>query len=246
MGPVPTPSSQAQPVSPAVVPPASISQPIGLLGGSFDPIHVGHLQLARDARDRLALGEVRLLPAAQPWQKGEITDAAHRARMVALAIAGEPGLVLDLREIERGGPTYTVDTLRSLRAVLGPAQPLVLVIGTDQMERLDTWREWADLTSLAHIAVAQRNAQPPKLRPALQAFWQAHHRPTAALTAAPAGALVDLPMTPVDASGTEIRALLRQPPSSQTDARLARCVPGPVLLYIRRAGLYGAQPQSPA
>jgi nicotinate-nucleotide adenylyltransferase len=220
-------------------------RPIGLLGGSFDPIHVGHLQLARDARDRLSLAEVRLLPAALPWQKGEITDAAHRARMVALAIAGEPGLALDLREIERGGPTYTVDTLRSLRALVGPTQPLVLIIGTDQMERLDTWREWPTLVSLAHIAVAQRNAQAPHLNPALQAFWDAHHRPAAALTTAPAGAIVDLPMTPVDASGTEIRALLRQPPSPQADARLARCVPDAVLLYIRRAGLYGVQPDLP-
>ncbi len=221
-------------------------QPIGLLGGSFDPIHVGHLQLARDARDRLSLAEVRLLPAAQPWQKGEITDAAHRARMVTLAIAGDHGLVLDLREIERGGPTYTVDTLRSLRAHLGPTQPLVLVIGTDQMERLDTWREWPALISLAHIAVAQRNAQAPNLNPALRAFWQTHHRPAAALAAAPAGAIVDLPMTPVDASGTEIRALLRQPASPRRDTRLARCVPAAVLLYIQRAGLYGEPPGSPA
>jgi nicotinate-nucleotide adenylyltransferase len=217
-------------------------QPIGLLGGSFDPIHVGHLQLARDARDHLSLAEVRLLPAAQPWQKGEITDAAHRARMVALAIAGEPGLALDLREIERGGPTYTVDTLRSLRALLGPVQPLVLIIGTDQIERLDTWREWQELISLAHVAVAQRNAQAPHLNPALQALWQAHHRPAAALATAPAGAIVDLPMTPVDASGTEIRTLLRQPPSPPTEARLARCVPDAVLLYIRRTGLYGVPP----
>lgn len=220
--------------------------PIGLLGGSFDPIHFGHLQLARDARDRLALAEVRLLPAALPWQKGEITDAAHRARMVALAIADDPHLTVDLREIERGGPSYTVDTLRSLRGVLGPAQPLVLIIGADQMARLDTWRDWTALISLAHLAVAHRNAQPPNLNPALQAFWQTHHRPASALATAPAGALVDLPMTPVDASGTEIRALLRQPPSPQRDARLARCVPASVLLYIRRAGLYGVLPEPTA
>lgn len=228
------------------MPPASITPPLGLLGGSFDPIHAGHLQLARDARDQLALAQVRLLPAALPWQKGQITDAAHRARMVALAIAGDPALALDLREIERGGPTYTIDTLRSLRTALGPAQPLVLIIGTDQMERLDTWREWSSLVAFAHIAVAQRNARLPKLNPALQAFWHAHHRPVTALAAAPAGALVDLPMTPVDASGTEIRALLRQPASAQRDARLARCVPAAVLLYIRREGLYGALPGPPA
>ena len=213
-------------------------EPIGLLGGSFDPIHAGHLQLARDARDGLGLAEVRLIPAAQPWQKGPITDAAQRAHMVALAIAGEPGLVLDMHEIEHGGPTYTIDTLRALRAALGPAQPLVLVIGADQMARLDTWREWRSLLDFAHIAVAHRNAKPPALSPALQAFHDAHHADAGALRQRPQGTIVDLPMTPVDASATEIRALLSEPPAPSRDARLAALVPAPVLLYIRREGLY--------
>ena len=227
----------------AVRSPQSAVRPIGLLGGSFDPIHVGHLQLARDARDRLGLAEVRLIPAAQPWQKGPITDAAHRAHMVALAIAGEPGLVLDMHEIERGGPSYTIDTLRALRASLGPAQPLVLIIGADQMARLDTWREWESLIALAHIAVARRNAHPPALSPALQAFHAAHHAGRAALRDRPHGAIVDLPMTPVDASATQIRALLSEPTSPAREARLAALVPAPVLLYIRQQGLYAPHAQ---
>lgn len=215
--------------------------PIGLLGGSFDPIHFGHLQLARDARDRLHLAELRLIPAAQPWQKGPITDAAHRAQMVALAIAAEPRLVLDMHEIERGGPSYTVDTLRALRAALGPAQPLVLVLGGDQLQRLYTWREWERLIDLAHIAVARRNDTPPALSPRLQAWADAHRTgidALAALADEPAGRLVDLPMTPVDAAATEIRALLAQPPSRARDARLALCVPRAVLDYIARHHLY--------
>ena len=80
-----------------------MTAPIGLLGGSFDPIHHGHLQLARDALKHLPLDEVRFIPAAQPWQKGPITAAEHRARMVQLAIAGEPRFALDMHEIERGG-----------------------------------------------------------------------------------------------------------------------------------------------
>ncbi|HXF45777.1 MAG TPA: adenylyltransferase/cytidyltransferase family protein, partial [Burkholderiaceae bacterium] len=80
---------------------------IGLLGGSFDPIHLGHLLLARAARDALDLAEVRLIPAAQPWQKGElVAPAEHRVRMIELAIAGEPRLVVDRIELERGGPSY--------------------------------------------------------------------------------------------------------------------------------------------
>ena len=84
--------------------------PVGLLGGSFDPIHSGHLQLARDALKHLPLEEIRFLPAAQPWQKGPMTAAEHRARMVQLAIVDHSRLVLDMREIERGGVTYTIDT----------------------------------------------------------------------------------------------------------------------------------------
>ncbi len=231
-------SSPAPPASSAAPRPSSGIKPIGLLGGSFDPIHVGHLQLARDARDRLGLAEVRLIPAAQPWQKGRITEAAHRARMVQLAIEGEPGLALDLHEVERGGPTYTIDTLRALRSALGPQRPLVLIIGSDQLRRLDTWREWTALTDYAHLAVAARNGESPDLGPALADWRAAHLRPSAALREAPAGVVVDLPMTPVDASATEIRALLRAPPSAESDARLARLVPAAVLLYIRREGLY--------
>ena len=139
---------------------------IGLLGGSFDPIHVGHLQLARDALANLPISEVRLLPAAQAWQKEPLTDPIHRVAMVQRAIDSElpytrRRMVLDLREIDRGGPTYTVDTLRELRRTLGDQVPLVLVMGADQFERFDTWREWERIPDLAHLAVARRQARRP-------------------------------------------------------------------------------------
>jgi nicotinate-nucleotide adenylyltransferase len=211
---------------------------IGLLGGSFDPIHVGHLALARAALERLGLAELRFIPAGHPWQKGEITDAAHRAKMVALAIAGEPRFVLDMHEIERPGPTYTIDTLRALRAVLGPDTPLVLVLGADQMERLDTWRDWSHLLDLAHIAVARRNDAVLTLSWPLQEFYNEHWARPAQLRDRPAGCIVDLEMAPVDASATEIRALLRAPASPERDARLAQIVPAAVLDYIRAHDLY--------
>ncbi|HQR19342.1 MAG TPA: nicotinate (nicotinamide) nucleotide adenylyltransferase [Burkholderiaceae bacterium] len=218
--------------------------PIGLLGGSFDPIHVGHLQLARDALANLPIAEVRLIPAAQPWQKEPMTAAEHRAQMIRLAIDSElpfvrRRMILDLAEIERGGPTYTIDTLRELRSRLGPEVPLVLIMGADQFERFDTWREWERIPELAHIAVARRAAATPKLGPALQKLRDARYLKYAGdLVDSPAGQIVDLAMTPVDASATEVRRLLGEARSPQDDARLAATVPPAVLDYIRAHHLY--------
>ena len=211
---------------------------IGLLGGSFDPIHAGHLQLARDALAQLALAEVRFIPAGRPWQKGEITDATHRARMVLAAIRDEPRFALDMREIERAGPTYTLDTLRELREALGEHVPLVLIMGSDQFERLDTWRDWTHLLDHAHLAVARRADALLTPGYALQEYFNAHWARPHAVHEAAHGRIVEIEMTPVDASATEIRALLAQPPSPGRDSRLAEIVPAPVLDYIRAHQLY--------
>jgi nicotinate-nucleotide adenylyltransferase len=211
--------------------------PIGLLGGSFDPIHVGHLALARAARDRLELAEVRFIPAGQPWQKGPTTPAAQRARMVELAIACEPGFSLDRLEIERSGPTYTVDTLRELRSACGPRVPLVWILGSDQLQRLDTWREWQRLTDWAHLAVARRAGTAGALPAPVAAFVERHRASAASLRDKPAGTTIEFPMTPVDCSATEIRALLASVDAAAGE-RLARIVPAAVLEHIRSEGLY--------
>lgn len=200
---------------------------IGILGGSFDPIHVGHLQLARDAMAAFSLREVRFIPAAAPWQKSALTDAAHRAHMVELAIAGEPRFTLDMREIERGGTSYTIDTLRELRAALPDAR-LVLIIGADQFEHFDTWRGWQEISPLATIAVARRAGaplQPGSAGAALLAGGQAR----------------EFAMTAVDASSTDIRRRLHTlavPNSRHADPQLERLIPPAVLDYIRLHHLY--------
>jgi len=211
---------------------------IGLLGGSFDPVHLGHLQLARDALAQLGLVQVRFIPAGHPWQKGAMTDAAHRAQMVLAAIRDEKRFVLDMREIERTGPTYTIETLRELRAALGDHVPLVLIMGSDQFERLDTWRDWMHLLDLAHLAVARRADAVLTPSYALQEFFNAHWARPAVVHEAAHGRIVEIAMTPVDASATEIRAALAQPPSPARDNRLAEIVPAPVLDYIRAHHLY--------
>jgi nicotinate-nucleotide adenylyltransferase len=215
-----------------------IAPVIGLLGGSFDPIHVGHLQLARDALAHLPLDEVRFVPAAQPWQKERVTDAAHRVRMVELAIAREPRCVPDPLEVERGGVTYTVETLRALRAGPWRDASLVLIMGSDQFERFDTWRDWQAIADLAHLAVARRAGVAMQLEAQLASFAHARQVGPADLAHRPAGGVVEFPMTPVDASATEARQLLAAP-SPEADRRLARLLPPAVLDYIRAHRLYG-------
>jgi nicotinate-nucleotide adenylyltransferase len=208
--------------------------PVGLLGGSFDPIHHGHLQLARDALKHLPLAEVRFLPAAQPWQKGPITAAEHRAQMVQLAIADNARFTLDMSEIERGGTTYTIDTVRALR-VQEPDRPLVLIMGSDQFARLDTWRDWQRVIELAHIAVATRAGAPP---PSSGMILQKRLSDAASLVSKPGGSVVEFKMTPVDYSATEVRRLLREPNSAERAQRLLAMVPAAVLDYIDSHLLY--------
>ncbi len=207
--------------------------PIGLLGGSFDPIHNGHLQLARDALKHLPLQEVRFIPAALPWQKGPMTAAEHRAQMVQLAITGEPRFALDMREIERGGVTYTIDTLQALRSQL-PDRPLVLIMGSDQFVRFQTWRGWKEIADTAHIAVAQRAGAPPSPSPASRG----RRDEPASLASKTGGSIVEFEMTPSDASATEVRRLLNEPPSAEKAQRLSAMVPEVVLDYIDSHRLY--------
>ncbi len=215
----------------------SDGRPIGLLGGSFDPIHVGHVQLARDAMQQLQLARVLFVPAGLAWQKGPATDAAHRARMVELAIAGQSAFVLDRRELQRPGPSFTVDTLRELRRDVGPTRPLVLLIGADQFERLDTWHEWERLIDLAHLGVAARPGHGGQPGPALARWREQHQGDPADVARQPAGRVVPIAMTPVDCSSSGIRALLRSG-SPRAQAEAAPLLAPAVLEYIRAHRLY--------
>lgn len=195
---------------------------IGVFGGSFNPPHLAHLALARLARDELQLHQVRWLPAGQPWQKpaGKLAPAEHRAAMVGLLIQDEAGFIVDTREIERQGPSYTIDTVRELWAE-HPGDEIVLIIGQDQYTNLDTWRDAAQLRSLVTLAVAARDGQ----KPAPPAAWGdiPHH-------------MVVLPLPPMAISATDIRQrlALQQP----IEALVGKAVAG----YIDQHLLYRAPP----
>ncbi len=161
---------------------------IGLFGGTFDPPHVAHVALARAALEALQLDAVRWIPAGQPWQKTrKVTPAAQREAMVRLAIDGEPRFALDRIEIERDGPSYTLDTVRAFAAAQPHAQ-WFLIIGADQYAGLHTWRDWQALLGLVTLAVANRPGLMPPIDPEVLRF---PHR------------VVPLPM--LDISATEIR-----------------------------------------
>jgi nicotinate-nucleotide adenylyltransferase len=193
----------------------SLAKRIGLLGGTFDPVHRAHVALAHAALAALRLDEVRWVPAGQPWQKErQVTPAVHREAMVRLAIVGEPRFVLERMEIERAGPSYTLDTVRALAAAQ-PGAEWVLIIGQDQYAGLHTWRDWQQLLGLVTLAVANRPGP---------------QRPVAAEVQAFAHRVVPLPM--LDISSTDIRARVSQ------GGDIAPLVPAEVARYIESHGLY--------
>jgi nicotinate-nucleotide adenylyltransferase len=211
--------------------------PLGVFGGTFDPIHYGHLRLAEEATEGLALSGVRFVPAGRPpHREGPGVSAADRLAMVRLATAGNPAFSLDAGEVESAEPSYTVPTLERLRAELGGARPIVLLLGADAFSALPTWHRWQELLELAHIVVAHRAGRPPEAAelPAelVQACVARHATDPAALRELPAGRVLALPMTPLAISATELRARLA------TGRSVRYLLPPEVLDYIRSRRLY--------
>lgn len=184
----------------------------GLLGGTFDPIHVGHLALAQAAQTALKLTSMIFMPTGQSWQKQhQRTEGAHRLAMARLALADgrrtEAGWRVDDREVLRDGPTYTVETLKSLRAEMGPKAALVLLMGSDQLLNLATWYQYEQLLDYCHIAVTQREQIGLQtFPPAVETLLTRHGRD--ALSDNPAGDLVFFRMPAVPVSSTYLRAVL--------------------------------------
>lgn len=206
---------------------------IGLLGGTFDPVHVGHLALARTARAALSLDEVRLVPTGSSWQKSGVrASAVQRLAMARLAAAGVEGLAVDDREVRRAGASYTIDTLTELRTELGPEPAIVLLLGSDQLRNLSTWHRWRDLFGQAHVACTQRERiSLADLPDEIEAIVRERGRQS--LPDAPSGALVFFSMPPVPVSATALRAQLAR------GDRPRELVPAAVLDYIETHGLYG-------
>ena len=216
--------------------------PVGLLGGTFDPIHFGHLRLAEEARETLGLGQLRLIPAGEPPHRGTPrSPASDRLSMARLAVAGNPLLAVDDIEIRHEGPSYSVLTLTRLREQLGDTRPLVLLLGADAFEGLATWHRWTEIFDLAHVAVANRPGYAPHgrrwpdvLSPDLAEACRGRVlKHPGELRAAPAGGILPFDMTPLAISATLIRDLLHHGHSARY------LLPDPVLDYIAARQLYG-------
>ena len=194
---------------------------IGIFGGSFDPVHNAHVAVAQLALTELALDELRWVPAGQAWQKTRsMTPAVHREAMLRLAIEGVPHFMLDRCELERSGPSYTLDTVRTLQAA-EPGATWFLVIGQDQYAAFHTWHGWQELLGRILLAIANRPDAP------LAADPQVLQVPHAA---------VSLPM--MEVSSTEIRERIH------AGLAITDLVPPAVARYIDQYHLYQEQPGS--
>jgi nicotinate-nucleotide adenylyltransferase len=183
--------------------------PIGILGGTFDPVHNGHLRLAIEMRAALGLSSVKLVPALYPpLRDAPGTDASRRLKMIEAAIEGEDGLEVDDRELHREAPSYTVDTLRSLRRELGDL-PICLIVGMDAFCRFDEWHQWTEVSELAHIAVAQRpGSSSPESGAVAELVTSRSVNDPAKLRERRAGHVIVQDIPALDISATRIRALL--------------------------------------
>lgn len=214
---------------------------IALLGGTFDPVHYGHLRFADDVRRALGLSEVRLVPAADPPHRaGPSASAADRQAMLRLGAAEFPGLVVDDRELRRGGKSYTVLTLSELRNEF-PDTPLLLLLGADAFRGLPGWHRWRELFDLAHIVVVERpgvNLEAVLPAPLVEPWRDRLVTDPGVLLARPAGSIFVQPIAPQAISATTIRDMLAK--RSVSAGKLHGLLPPAVLAYIELHHLYGS------
>jgi nicotinate-nucleotide adenylyltransferase len=212
-------------------------RPIGILGGTFDPVHFGHLRSALEVKEALALAEIRLIPSkVPPHREPPMADAAERLAMLQAAVSGESALVVDSRELERPAPSYTFDTLTSLRRELGQSTPLCLLLGEDAFLGLPSWHRWERLIDLAHIVVLDRPQASAPCPPLLGDLLDGREAVGAEdLARVPAGLVLHQRVTQLDISATWIRELVGAGRSPRY------LLPDAVWALIRSRGLYAGR-----
>ena len=212
-----------------------MAKKIGIFGGNFDPVHIGHLRSALEVAEFMALDELRLIPSARPPHREAPQVAAHdRLAMVELAVAGLSPLCVDARELKRDKPSYSIDTLESLRSELAADDQLFLLIGWDAFCGLPTWHRWSELLQHCHILVLQRPDADSEAPETLRNLLAARSISDPLAMEGPAGQISFIWQTPLAVSATQIRSLL----ASGKSVRFL--LPDAVLTYIHAHGLYRA------
>ena len=206
----------------------------GIFGGTFNPVHIGHLRTCVELREYLGLQAIHMIPSARPpHREAPDVSACHRLAMLRLAIEGEPGLIADDRELRRESLSYTIDTLQELRSELGDDHSLIMCIGMDSLVNLASWHRWQDLTEFAHLVVVARPGwQIPDNGPV--ALWLQGKllSDTDLLNSTPAGSVLIREMTLLPVSSTEVKKDL------VAGRSLRYLVPDSVLEYIEQNKLY--------
>ncbi|AGZ39833.1 putative nicotinate-nucleotide adenylyltransferase [Actinoplanes friuliensis DSM 7358] len=192
---------------------------IGIMGGTFDPIHHGHLVAASEVQSRFDLDEVVFVPTGQPYQKGPVSPAEDRYLMTVIATASNPRFQVSRADVDRDGPTYTVDTLRDLHAIFGPATDLFFITGADALAKILSWKDALEMLSLAHFVGVTR--------PGFELSDE--HLPADSVT------LVEVPAMAISSSACRARVAEGQP--------VWYLVPDGVVQYIAKRGLY--RPEAP-
>ena len=186
-----------------------VNHRIGVMGGSFNPVHCGHLSVARDVKATLKLDRMALMPAAQSPLKGvHSVSAEHRAAMLELAVASHPELDLDLRELSRKGPSYTFDSLTELREALGLQASLYFIMGDDLLPSLTRWSRWQEILHYAHVVVVSRPGVFPAVPATVKEWWNHHEMSLEALHQSSCGGVSRVECPLVNVSSTAIRAAI--------------------------------------
>lgn len=206
---------------------------IGILGGTFDPVHIGHLRVALDLYQTLPLDEIRFIPCGQPPHRSlPQASASQRVAMLRMAIQDQQGFYVDEREVRRQGPSYMVDTLYSLRDEF-PEVPLCLIVGLDVFKEFDKWHRWLEIPTYAHIIIVYRPASDLSADgQVFQLLEQRRVEKPSALLAQVAGSILLQPVRQLDISSTDIRLLI----AGHKSARYL--LPEQVYGYIQNEGLY--------
>jgi nicotinate-nucleotide adenylyltransferase len=210
-----------------------LNRAVAVFGGTFDPVHFGHLRSALELCDVLPLAELRFMPAAEPpHREAPVAAAAHRVAMLELATAGESRFRVDERELRRAGPSYSVLSLRELRAELGADVPLLMIVGADALAGLESWYCWEEILDLAHILAIARPGWDWPDSGSVATLLGKRGAPAEQLRQLPAGRVCVEALRPQSVSSTAIRRLLQS-------GRSARYLtPDSVIDYIDRHGLY--------